>query len=39
VKDTLAPSLIARSRELVAESGIPEPKSRTAKRARSAASS
>jgi AcrR family transcriptional regulator len=39
VDDTLAPSLIARSRELVAESGIPEPKSRGAKRARSAASS
>jgi len=39
VDDTLAPGLIARSRELVAESGIPEPKSRGAKRARSAASS
>ena len=39
VDDTLAPSLIARSRELVAESGIPEPKSRGAKRARSAGSS
>src|SRR5882724_2659330 len=39
VDDTLAPSLIARSRELVAKSGIPEPKSRGARRARSAASS
>jgi AcrR family transcriptional regulator len=39
VDDTLAPSLIARSRELVAESGIPEPKLRGAKRARGAASS
>src|SRR5258708_25673698 len=39
VDDILAPSLIARSRELVAESRIPEPKSRVAKRARSAASS
>ncbi len=39
VDDTLAPSLIARSRGLVAESGIPEPKSRAAKRARSTASS
>src|SRR5260221_6350271 len=37
VDDTLAPGLIARSRELVAESGIPEPSG--AKRARSAASS
>src|SRR6267154_3405074 len=34
VDDTLAPSLIARSRELVAERGIPEPKLRGAKRAR-----
>jgi hypothetical protein len=33
VDDTLAPGLIARSRELVAESGIAEPKSRGAKRA------
>src|SRR6267154_3911486 len=39
VEDTLAPGLIERSRELVAESGIPEPKSRGARRARSAASS
>ena len=39
VDDALAPGLIARSRELVAESGIPEPKSRGAKRTRSAASS
>src|SRR6267154_889125 len=39
VDDTLAPSLIARSRDLVAESGIPVPKSRGAKRAKSAASS
>jgi AcrR family transcriptional regulator len=39
VDDALAPSLLARSRELVAENGIPEPKSRGAKRARSAASS
>jgi len=39
VDDTLAPSLIARSRELVAESGIPEPKTRSPKRARSTASS
>lgn len=38
VDDALAPGLIARSRELVAESEIPEPKSRGAKRARSAAS-
>jgi AcrR family transcriptional regulator len=33
VDDTLAPGLIARSRELVAESGIAEPKSRGARRA------
>jgi AcrR family transcriptional regulator len=33
VDDTLAPVLIARSRELVAESGIAEPKSRGARRA------
>jgi AcrR family transcriptional regulator len=39
VDDSLAPSLLARSRELVAESGISEPKSRGAKRARRAASS
>jgi AcrR family transcriptional regulator len=39
VDDTLVPSLLARSRELVAESGIPEPKSRSVKRAKSAASS
>jgi AcrR family transcriptional regulator len=39
VDDALAPSLIARSRELVAENGIPEPKLRGAKRARSSASS
>jgi AcrR family transcriptional regulator len=39
VDDTLAPSLIARSRELVAENGIPEPKSRAAKRTRSTVSS
>ena len=38
VDDTLAPGLIARSRELVAESGIPEPKSRGAKRARGSTS-
>jgi len=39
VDDALASGLVARSRELVAESGTPEPKSRGAKRARSAASS
>jgi AcrR family transcriptional regulator len=39
VDDALAPGLFARSRELVAESGIPEPKSRGARRARNAASS
>lgn len=39
VDDALAPSLIARSRALVAESGISEPKSRGAKRTRSTASS
>lgn len=39
VDDALAPSLIARSRELVAESGIPEPKVRRPRRARSTASS
>jgi AcrR family transcriptional regulator len=38
VDDALAPRLIARSRELVAENGIPEPKVRSIKRARSAAS-
>jgi AcrR family transcriptional regulator len=37
VDDALAPRLIARSRELVAENGIPEPKSRGAKRARRSA--
>src|SRR6266550_5720418 len=36
VDDTLVPSLLARSRDLVAESGIPVPKSRGAKRAKSA---
>jgi AcrR family transcriptional regulator len=39
VDDALAPRLIARSRELVAESGIPEPKARGARRAKSVASS
>src|SRR6266404_3303542 len=39
VDDALASGLVARSRELVAESGTPEPKSRGAKRARRAASS
>ncbi len=39
VDDALAPGLIARSRELVAESGIPEPKVRSPRRAKSAASS
>src|SRR6266576_7007773 len=39
VDDALAPGLIARSRELVAESGIPEPKVRSARRTRSTASS
>jgi AcrR family transcriptional regulator len=39
VDDALAPSLIARSRALVAESRISEPKSRGAKRTRSTASS
>jgi AcrR family transcriptional regulator len=39
VDDALAPTLLARSRELVAESGIPEPKSRGARPARSTASS
>ncbi len=39
VDDALAPSLLARSRELVAESGIPEPKARGTGRTRSAASS
>src|SRR4029077_8882683 len=34
VDDALAPGLIARSRELVAESGIPEPKSRSPRRAK-----
>jgi AcrR family transcriptional regulator len=39
VDDALAPGLIARSRELVAESGIAEPKVRSARRARGTASS
>jgi AcrR family transcriptional regulator len=39
VDDALAPVLFARSCELVAQSGIPGPKSRRAKRARSVASS
>jgi AcrR family transcriptional regulator len=39
VDDALAPRLLARSRDLVAENGIPEPKSRGAKRAKSAGSS
>jgi AcrR family transcriptional regulator len=39
VDDALAPGLIGRSRELVAESGIAEPKVRSAKRTRSTASS
>jgi hypothetical protein len=39
VDDTLAPSLIARSRELVAESGIAEPKVRGSRRTKNAASS
>jgi AcrR family transcriptional regulator len=38
VDDALAPSLIARSRKLVAENGVPEPKSRGGKRVKSAAS-
>ena len=39
VDDALAPGLIARSRELVAESGMPEPKVRSSRRSRSTASS
>ncbi|WP_426413375.1 TetR/AcrR family transcriptional regulator [Bradyrhizobium ganzhouense] len=39
VDDALAPKLIARSRELVTESGIPEPKVRSSRRTRSAAAS
>jgi hypothetical protein len=39
VDDDLAPGLIARSRELVAESGLPEPKPRSSRRTRSTASS
>jgi len=39
VDDALAPGLIARSRELVADNGIPEPKVRSSKRTRSIASS
>jgi AcrR family transcriptional regulator len=39
VDDALAPGLIKRSRELVAESGVTEPKSRGTKRGRSAVSS
>jgi len=39
VDDALAPDLIARSRELVADSGIAEPKVRSPKRTRSTASS
>lgn len=39
VDDALAPGLIARSRELVAESGMPEPKVRSPRRAKSASSS
>jgi hypothetical protein len=39
VDDAPAPSLIARSRELVAEKGIPEPKVRNPRRSRSATSS
>lgn len=39
VEDSLAPSLLARSRELVAEGGIPEPKVRSSKRAKSTATS
>jgi AcrR family transcriptional regulator len=38
VDDALAPGLIARSRELVAESGIPEPKVRSPRRTKSTAS-
>lgn len=38
VDDALAQSLIARSRELVAESGIPEPRVRSSRRTKSAAS-
>jgi len=39
VDDALAPGLIARSRELLIENGIPEPKVRSSKRTRSAAAS
>ena len=39
VDDALAPGLIARSRELVADSGIPEPKVRSPRRTKSTASS
>ena len=39
VDDALAPKLIARSRELVLEGGLPEPKRAAAKRATRAASS
>jgi hypothetical protein len=34
VADALAPGLIARSRELVVESGLPEPKSRSPRHAK-----
>jgi hypothetical protein len=39
VDDALAPDLLARSRELVAKSGIPEPKVRSPRRTKSTASS
>jgi AcrR family transcriptional regulator len=39
VDDGLAPGLLARSRELVAEGGIPEPKVRSSKRTKSTATS
>ena len=39
VDDGLAPQLIERSRELVAENGVPQPKPRNPKRARSTAAS
>jgi AcrR family transcriptional regulator len=39
VDDSLASTLIARSRKLVAENGVPEPKSRDGKRVKNAASS
>jgi AcrR family transcriptional regulator len=39
VDDALAPGLIARSRELLAESGMPEPKVRSSKRTKSTAAS